>query len=187
MRPCDAPTNPSGLPIAPLSALGRGKGRKWAPGLQKDSGLGEWEAWKQSKREGHRLCLPAREPTPSLKPGTSWPAWNRKRLWRCVGKQEVTVGSGCLCSVLPLLGLFEGLPPAWASRLWGGWSIPSPNSPSPSYGPIAMKSQLPSLGSSSGSGLCSLLQAGKLMSRDIVERSLTLSCYCKSSASPVET
>lgn len=49
------------------------------------------------------------------------------------------------------------------------------------------ESQLPSLGSSGRSGPCSLLQAGKLMSRDIAERLLTLSCYCKNSASPVET
>ena len=53
----------------PLSALGRGKERRRGPGLQKDSGLGEWAAWWQRKREGRRLCLPAQEPTPQPQAG----------------------------------------------------------------------------------------------------------------------
>lgn len=58
-------------------------------------------------RGGERAIGPAYHPkTPTPTPSRALPgqAWNRKRLWRCVGKQEVTVGSGCLCSVpLPLL------------------------------------------------------------------------------------
>lgn len=56
-------------------------------------------------------------------------AWNRKRLWRCVGKQEVTVGSGCLCSVTspawPLLGIAPRLGQQLTSLepmgSWGPW------------------------------------------------------------------
>lgn len=86
-------------------------------------------------RGGERTKGPAYHPkTPTPTPSRALPgqAWNRKRLWRCVGKQEVTVGSGCLCSVpLPLLvSSFTSLlwrpsqPPAPSpSRLVGSWVL----------------------------------------------------------------
>lgn len=88
-------------------------------------------------RGGERSIGPAYHPkTPTPIPSRALPggAWNRKRLWRCVGKQEVTVGSGCLCSVpLPLLvssspAFYEDLVspqphPLPALGLVGGWVL----------------------------------------------------------------
>lgn len=79
------------------------------------SGTSKFE--ESGRREVHRPCLSSKDP-PTPIPSWALPgrAWNRKRLWRCVGKQEVTVGSGCLCSV-PLPLLVSGSPAFYGDRV----------------------------------------------------------------------
>ena len=130
--PCDVPTNTSGLPAAPLSALGCGKGRRWGPGLQKDSGLGEWAAWRQRKREGHSLCLPAQEPTPQPQAGHFLASLEQEEALEVCRK----TGSDCRKWVplfspspaWPLLGIAPSLDQPSLGRIE---LVPSPNSPSP--------------------------------------------------------
>lgn len=125
------PTDTSGLPAAPLSALGCGKGRRRGPGLQKDSGLGEWAAWRQRKREGHRLCLPAQEPTPQPQAGHFLASLEQEEALEVCRK----TGSDCRKWVplfspspaWPLLGSAPSLGQTSSGRIK---LVPSPNSPS---------------------------------------------------------
>ena len=67
-------------------------------------------------------------------------------------------------------------------------AAPSPNPPSPGWlGPMALNLSFPVWEAVGGLAPTVYMQAGKLMPRDTAERLLTLSCYRKSSASPVET
>lgn len=57
--------HPRSAPGTPLGALGGGQGREWVPGLLENSGLGSRKLGSRGRREGHRPCLPSKQPPPS--------------------------------------------------------------------------------------------------------------------------
>lgn len=114
----------------------------------------------KSRREEQSIGPAYHPKTPTPTPSRALPgqAWNRKRLWRCVGKQEVTVGSGCLCS-LPLPLLVNSSP-----AFYGDLVSPQPH-PLPALGLVGSWVLLLDLSFLVWEGLAHM-QAGKLGPRE---------------------
>lgn len=105
--------HPRAAPGTLLRALGGGQGREWVPGLPEDSGLGSRKLGGRGRREGHRPCLPSKQPPPHSKLGTSWPGLEQEEALEVCRK----TGSDCrkwvpLFSPLPRLASFRHCPPA---------------------------------------------------------------------------
>lgn len=104
--PCDVLSQTLRAACSSPQCSGSWQGEEMGSRALKDSGLGSGQLGGRGRERAIVSAYQPKSPPPTSSralPGQ--PGTGRGSL-EAVGKQEVTVGSGCLCSALPLLGLF---------------------------------------------------------------------------------